>query len=90
MNARVIAVCAVIVAVICAAFALTSSSSPAVGSSNAPGWHPLEGGNSPYNFPSVSTFCHGNDLVYVTSFSNNGAQAGGDIFVVANAPECKE
>ena len=51
-------------------------------------WHQLDGGDSPYNFPAVAYMCNGPDGVYISSYSNEGATAGGDVFVVKDDPEC--
>jgi len=66
-----------------------NSPAPGNGSSNAPGWSLLDNGVSPHDFPSVAFTCHGTTGVYVSSFANDGATAGGSVFALAADPACR-
>lgn len=68
--------------------ACSTSTTPASAGGGNYGWTQLDGGNSPYDYPTVAFICHGLDGVYISSFANSGATAGGGVFVVRDDPEC--
>lgn len=76
-----------VIAVVATLLIITAMASSA--SAGGGGWQSINGGSSLYNYPSVAFTCKGPNGIYISSFANVGASAGGDIFVVKDDPECK-
>lgn len=85
---RFITACICTIAVGLTAFLIATAGNSPAGAGGDYGWTQLNGGNSPYDYPTVAFTCHGTDGVYISSFANSGATAGGDVFVVPNDRWC--